>query len=449
MTSVQMIPVNPAQKNDEHCRHKMQSIELKLEGSGNGIKTVFPNIDAIANKLQRPAILIVKFLGAELGSISKFEAKDNKHHIMGQFRQSQLQEKVYDFIKKFVLCRNCGDPQTSFLLSGKNKTLTMKCVACPHTQKMDEGAGRNDLKTNAQIANMIADGSAPELAWMEGKSMPGSANTGAAAAAAAAAAADAATAASKAEGGAEKPDSKIQQAAADQAATERREELIASQAATQDVWIRPAETAQTAQSNPITELAKVLREHQQDTASAATAKAHQLKTVLNLDDDDVVRLCFQAAVASGDDADGVNRKPLATLAARSAFLRNFVAVARSATRPQDFAQRTRFVSELVRVCKTTELPDRVPVGLAMFLDEALCNFEEIAEWARIGLAKDVGKEASKGKSTFYQDVAKSCETLFAWMGISFVPEIVEKKEKADKAAKSDKKDKKSKDEKME
>ena len=105
-----LIPVNPAQKDDEHCRHKMEASLTKIEGSGNGIKTVFPNINEICKKLNRDPFLLNKFFGFELGAQASFQKEDNKYLVMGSFRQEIIQEKVYDFVKRFVLCPSCADP---------------------------------------------------------------------------------------------------------------------------------------------------------------------------------------------------------------------------------------------------------------------------------------------------------------------------------------------------
>ena len=53
----------------------MNEILIKIEGSGNGIKTVFPNLDCIANKLLRPPEFIMKYFSYEFGTIASQRQK--------------------------------------------------------------------------------------------------------------------------------------------------------------------------------------------------------------------------------------------------------------------------------------------------------------------------------------------------------------------------------------
>lgn len=40
--------------NDQFYRYKMEKLVAKVEGTGNGIKTVLVNVSAIARSLERP-----------------------------------------------------------------------------------------------------------------------------------------------------------------------------------------------------------------------------------------------------------------------------------------------------------------------------------------------------------------------------------------------------------
>lgn len=44
----------PKSKQDQHYRYKRQTVELKIEGKGNGIKTVIPNMKEVSDSLNVP-----------------------------------------------------------------------------------------------------------------------------------------------------------------------------------------------------------------------------------------------------------------------------------------------------------------------------------------------------------------------------------------------------------
>ena len=408
MSGAPLIPVNPAQKNDEHCRHKMEAVTLKVEGSGNGIKTVFPNIDEICRKLNRHPVLLTKFFGFELGALSKFQKEDNKHLVMGNFRPDIIQEKVYEFVRRFVMCPKCQDPGTHFYTKLKKRVaqLHMNCTSCGNELDMD--VDPKNSRINKLILEMIESNTGGEMIRVPPAA--GAAADGSGAAAAAAASAADANPASP-------TTAEAQQAAADKAQAAASEERTAAQAAAahrSEKWYRPAQETET--KNPITELCRALQAAIDDGAGVATAKAHQLKTVMNFEDDEVVRLCFQAAVSSGDES-----RPLEAIHKRAGFLRNFVAVARGAT---VLSNRIRFLLELVRIFKPSakaapgvDKSDRVPIGVLMFLDDGIIGFDDVEEWAQSSLAVEVVKEAKKGKTTYYRNIAEKCKNLFDWMRI--------------------------------
>jgi translation initiation factor 5 len=57
-------------QNDAFYRYKMPKLKSKIEGKGNGIKTVIPNMTEIGKSLARPPSYPTKFFGCELGTFS-------------------------------------------------------------------------------------------------------------------------------------------------------------------------------------------------------------------------------------------------------------------------------------------------------------------------------------------------------------------------------------------
>ncbi|CCW60492.1 unnamed protein product, partial [Phytomonas sp. EM1] len=129
----QMIAVNPDKRDDIYYRYKMPAVITKVEGSGNGIKTVIPNIHDICLAMNRPEKVLMKFLQFELGAQLYVSEKDDKYLLMGSHSAERMQDNIDDFIRKFVLCKHCGNPETAVALESSRKDpsdISMVCGAC-------------------------------------------------------------------------------------------------------------------------------------------------------------------------------------------------------------------------------------------------------------------------------------------------------------------------------
>lgn len=66
---------------DIFYRYKMPRIAAKVEGKGNGIKTVIVNMVEVAKAIGRPATYTTKYFGCELGAQTQFDHKVCVHFI--------------------------------------------------------------------------------------------------------------------------------------------------------------------------------------------------------------------------------------------------------------------------------------------------------------------------------------------------------------------------------
>lgn len=67
--------VNIGGSDDPAYRYKMPRLMSKVEGRGNGIKTVIPNMVDIAAALNRAPSVVTKYFGCELGAQSRWDPK--------------------------------------------------------------------------------------------------------------------------------------------------------------------------------------------------------------------------------------------------------------------------------------------------------------------------------------------------------------------------------------
>jgi translation initiation factor 5 len=106
----------------------MPRIVPKVEGRGNGIKTVLVNVADLATSLNRDASEITKFFGCELGAQTTMSVDDDRFVVNGAHSTQDLQNLVGKYIEAFVLCKNCRLPETHYKIKGG--LINQKCMAC-------------------------------------------------------------------------------------------------------------------------------------------------------------------------------------------------------------------------------------------------------------------------------------------------------------------------------
>lgn len=122
---------------DTFYRYKMPKLTAKVEGKGNGIKTVIVNVSDIAKALSRKPIYVTKYFGCELGAQIHVDDKNERYIVNGAHDATKLQEILDGFIKKFVLCQGCGNPETTMHVSKKSGTVGTTCKACGSQGQLD------------------------------------------------------------------------------------------------------------------------------------------------------------------------------------------------------------------------------------------------------------------------------------------------------------------------
>ena len=111
----------------------MPKLLAKVEGTGNGIKTVIVNASVVAKALNRPTTCenkidilfkqfplfrlldVTKIFGCELGAQVQMNAKEDRYIVNGAHNCEKLQHLLDGFIKQFVLCPNCDNPETKLV----------------------------------------------------------------------------------------------------------------------------------------------------------------------------------------------------------------------------------------------------------------------------------------------------------------------------------------------
>jgi len=121
--------------DDPEYRYTMPAVFGKIEGSGNGIKTAIPNISEVGFSLHRSPGEVNKFFGCELGAQTTYSEETDRAIVNGAHTDDTLQKLIHRYIESFVLCPNCGLPETKYSI--KNGTIWHRCAACGAKEMVD------------------------------------------------------------------------------------------------------------------------------------------------------------------------------------------------------------------------------------------------------------------------------------------------------------------------
>jgi translation initiation factor 2 subunit 2 len=108
---------------------KAETVRLEIpeiKGAISGNKTIISNLDAIAKAVRRDINHVFKFFLRELATTG--DMKGSEAIFVGKFRPEVLNGKVGKYVKEFVLCYQCGKPDTH-LEKAASATLLI-CEAC-------------------------------------------------------------------------------------------------------------------------------------------------------------------------------------------------------------------------------------------------------------------------------------------------------------------------------
>ena len=110
--------ININNSNDPDYRYKMNELKIKI------IKrdTVLENIDIVAQQINTPASILIKYIGCRLGC----SVKNNK--LNGVKPSEDINKALFCFIDAFIICKCCGIPEINYEI--KNKKVVGVCLAC-------------------------------------------------------------------------------------------------------------------------------------------------------------------------------------------------------------------------------------------------------------------------------------------------------------------------------
>jgi len=110
-------------KTASDSRFEMPVMDAILEGN----KTIIKNFDFVADRLRRKPRLLMKFLMKELAVPASIAGP--RLTLQGKFSQKALNDRLKLFVDMFVLCKECGKPDTN-IIEGEHGKKMLVCEAC-------------------------------------------------------------------------------------------------------------------------------------------------------------------------------------------------------------------------------------------------------------------------------------------------------------------------------
>jgi len=141
MMSISGNAVNMNGSDDPSYRYKMPALVVKHEGSSKMKKTVVVNLSEVSRAVGRPTEYLLTYLGQSLSAASKVEKEGGKMYIAGHHDPYVLQQQTISFVREFVMCKHCANPETSCMVEGskKQKGLFLACKGCGARSHLDSG----------------------------------------------------------------------------------------------------------------------------------------------------------------------------------------------------------------------------------------------------------------------------------------------------------------------
>lgn len=104
-------------------RFSLPDPEVRQEGN----VTIYENFQSTLDALDRPEEHLMKYLQDELGTSASIDAR-GRLRLTGEFRQQRVTEGMEEYAEAYVLCSECGLPDTK--LEKESGAEILRCEAC-------------------------------------------------------------------------------------------------------------------------------------------------------------------------------------------------------------------------------------------------------------------------------------------------------------------------------
>ena len=91
-----------------------------------GARTTLKNFSQIARTLNRSEEHLYKYIVKSLGTAGFID--NGRLILQGKFTENEIQKEIDDYVRLYVLCRECNSPDTEFIK--EERVLMIRCLAC-------------------------------------------------------------------------------------------------------------------------------------------------------------------------------------------------------------------------------------------------------------------------------------------------------------------------------
>lgn len=100
----------------------------KVEGHFEGKKTILTNFSSIASYLRRSPEHFQKFLLRELATPGQADA--GRLILNNNVPSAKINQKIKEYADEFVICKECGKPDTEIVKDTQARATFIHCLAC-------------------------------------------------------------------------------------------------------------------------------------------------------------------------------------------------------------------------------------------------------------------------------------------------------------------------------
>lgn len=106
---------------------RKQRFEIpKVSVTKEGVRTILRNLNQIAKTLNRSEDHIYKYIVKSLGTAGFVD--NGRLVLQGKFTEEEIQKEIDEYVKNYVLCKECNAPDTELIK--EERVLFLRCLAC-------------------------------------------------------------------------------------------------------------------------------------------------------------------------------------------------------------------------------------------------------------------------------------------------------------------------------